>query len=125
MIANPDESIVIVAVSPEYPDVIQSDTENGNTTLGIYRERYVALPVIELVMDRILDPNTMEIVLMHEMGHSVGLKHNEGMDGIDTLMYPDVILAANFITVTDRENFCKLYNCDPKELQYEEEPLPL
>ncbi|CAM6006387.1 unnamed protein product [Sphagnum balticum] len=70
--------------------------------------------VIELVMDRILDPNTMEMVLMHEMGHSVGLKHNEGMDGIDTLMYPDVILAADFITVTDRENFCKLYGCDPK-----------
>lgn len=124
-IADPEASIVIVGVSPEYPDVIQSDTENGESTLGIYKERCTALPVIELVLDRILDPDTLEMVLMHEMGHSVGLKHNEGMDGVGTLMYPDVMLGADFITVTDRENFCKLYNCDPKELQYEEEPLHL
>ena len=124
-IADPANSIVVILVSPEYPDVIQADTENQSSTLGIYRDHCTSLPVIELVMERIETPEVLEAVLMHEMGHSVGLGHNNGIDGIGTLMYPSIFDGADFITQTDRENFCKLYNCDPKDLQYEEEPFHL
>lgn len=124
-IANPEDSIVIILVSPENPDIIQSDTENQDSTLAVYKDRCTSLPVIELVIERIYDPQTLQAVLMHEMGHSVGLKHNEGVDGIGTLMYPNITEGADIITQTDRENFCKLYQCDPTELQYEEKSFHL
>jgi predicted Zn-dependent protease len=74
-----------------------------------------AIPYIGIVRSRIEDYEFKE-VMMHELGHVLGLKHNLGDDGTGTLMYPDVNLGSDTITDTDLKNFCKLYGCDVSKL---------
>lgn len=110
------DDIVFIKVNPDYPDIILLDNLNHHNTLGLYDER-ARIHTIELVSDRISDEDYPGVV-MHELGHALGLKHNEGLDGIGTLMYPSVDLGANYITQDDLKNFCKLYHCDAAKLKH-------
>lgn len=114
--------VVAVVVSPDYPDIIKLDQENDEGTLG-YFNPYGTAPMIAIVDDRLDTPEDFEQVALHEIGHYLGLKHNEGVLGVDTLMYPYMDLQSNHITQDDLVHFCELYHCDAKELQHEEEPL--
>ena len=122
--ATPDNAIVVMKMSPDYPAVLALDRFNEGTTLGYYGDAE-ALPVIAFIEGRFDSPDEFEQVAMHEMGHSVGLAHNFGVDGFLTLMFPSIELAESFITETDLINFCKLYHCNPNKLQHEEEPFHL
>ena len=108
--------IVVIKVNPDYPDIIVLDSMNKHSTLGLYNDRGFII-TIEIVSDRITNDD-YEGVILHELGHALGLKHNEGFDGIGTLMYPTVNLGANYITEDDLKNFCKLYHCDASKLQH-------
>ena len=93
---------------------------SGNNILGLFDKKSI-IPCIILVSNRILE-NDYKAVVLHELGHSLGLEHNEGINGIDTLMYPSIDLGSNHITFRDGQQFCKLYHCDPNKLKYQKEP---
>jgi hypothetical protein len=116
---NLTNAIIVTKVSPDFPTVILLDTTNDGTTLG-YFDRNSLIPHIALITDRIKDKDYAPVVL-HEIGHALGLDHNEGIDGIGTLMFPSIDVGSNHITLKDGEKFCKLYHCDPMKLKYQEE----
>ena len=111
-----EHALIFIKVSADYPDIIIMDNIKKTTTLGYYDSKS-ALPYIALVSDRLDDFNYKEVVL-HELGHSLGLEHIEGEEGMLTLMYPYVDLGSDHITEKDLEQFCKLYHCDAKKLQH-------
>lgn len=112
-----ERSIIIFSVSSYFPDILSLDKISGRVHLGYYDSRG-ATPYIVLVSER-LTPDNYGSVVMHELGHALGLAHNNGDDGIGTLMYPDIELGANSITDTDLDNFCKLYHCNSTELHHQ------
>lgn len=113
---NPTDAIIIIDVTPDYPEIILIDHINGNSTLGYFNSDS-GMGFIALVNARISADDYRGVVL-HELGHALGLEHNKDMDGIGTLMYPTIDYGATYITPTDVANFCKLYHCDPKKLHH-------
>jgi predicted Zn-dependent protease len=115
-------SIIILDASPDLPPVISMDAAQHTLTVGIYSSQSMNYPTILIVNDRITNSNTFQKVVMHEIGHSLGLPHLEGKDGLYTLMYPTTSWMADGITSKDLIAFCDIYQCDATALQYEEEP---
>jgi hypothetical protein len=111
--------IIINPTFPDMPDIAMLDHDNDDTTLGYY-SNLDFVRNIALVVERMDTNAEFEQVVMHELGHSVGLKHNKGADGMGTLMYPSVDLGSNFISKIDIINFCHRYQCDPSQLKDEE-----
>lgn len=111
-------SIIIVGVSEDFPEIIAFDSQDMDRTHLAYFDSGSSLPYIALVVSRISE-NEYKSVLMHELGHSLGLKHNTGDNGIGTLMYPDIDLGSDKITDIDLANFCKRYGCDASQLHDE------
>jgi hypothetical protein len=111
-----EHALIMIKVSADYPDIMIMDNIKKTTTLGYYDGKN-ALPYIALVSDRLDGFNYKEVVL-HELGHSLGLEHVDGEEGMLTLMYPYVDLGSDVITDKDLEQFCKLYHCDVKKLKH-------
>ncbi len=116
------DSVFITKRSIDDPQIILMDFTGKNKTLGVYERRGV--PYISIVADRLHSEDYKEVVL-HELGHSLGIGHLEGDENIDTLMYPYtsinvdgiVIKTGNsHITKKDLIAFCKLYHCDVNNL---------
>jgi hypothetical protein len=106
---NSHNAIFIFNVSPDYPQVIFLDAVNSQTTLGFFNNDNLAS--IGLVDQRI-EEGLLTRVIEHELFHSLGMKHQEGIEGIGTLMFPNIELGASHITRTDLMHFCELYHCD-------------
>lgn|SRR5574337_317525 len=114
---NPEESVIIVNVTPDYPDIILLDTVGEMSTLGYFNDHGV-LSSISLVDSRITDSQFTGVVL-HELGHYLGLQHPNSDEhpeiGVGSLMYSNVDLGSSHITVEDMKQFCNLYHCDWKK----------
>jgi hypothetical protein len=75
--------------------------------VGFYWDRDL-VPRIYIVYDLISNPQEYSAVVMHELGHSMGLNHdNEN----NTLMNAEVTNASLIITNKDIQQFCSLYKC--------------
>lgn len=104
--------ILLNKVSEDNIEILALDRLNHNSTLGYYTNSGF-MPQIVLVSNRISE-REYKMVVMHEIGHSLGLKHNEGDEGMNTLMYPTVELQSDYISETDLKNYCKLHHCQSK-----------
>lgn len=114
-----ENGIIICLVSPDFPEVIDLDTQRPDAShLAYYKA--APMPYIGVIPNRIPEKD-YRTVIIHELGHSLGLAHNNGLKGIGTLMYPNMDFESNYITDTDLENFCKLYKCDATQLHDEQE----
>lgn len=108
-------SIVIVIVSADFPEIISLDSQSASYNhLGYYYQGG-PIPYIALVPYRIED-KLYKTVVMHELGHSLGLRHSDILLGIGTLMYPNVDAGSNTITDADLQQFCQIYGCDANQL---------
>lgn len=110
-----DNDILILSMSPDHPIIMLIDSENQSIALGYYDE-HLPVPSIYLVSERIKDKDYVTVVL-HELGHALGLEHNENIWDIGTLMFPTKNFSATHITLKDLKNFCKLYHCDVNKLK--------
>jgi hypothetical protein len=111
---DPNNSIIIVRETPDFPEIILMDSLDGTIHLGYYRGSD-GVPYIALVSDRLEEENYKAVVL-HELGHSLGLLHTDKVEGIGTLMYHNIGLGSHLITDTDLHNFCRLYGCNADNL---------
>lgn len=110
-------SILIVKVSEYYPNIVLVDRITNHKTIGFFDKNH-PYPNIEIVESRIT-AKIYKSTVLHELGHVVGLLHNEGIDGMGTLMYPYDEYGGNSITETDLKNFCKIYHCDASKLHHQ------
>jgi hypothetical protein len=109
---NRSEAVIINNVTPDFPEVILLDNVNDQMSLGYFDDH--DLDNINLVDERIMEKD-YNAVIMHELGHSLGMDHIKGIDGIGTLMYPSIDHGSEHITNTDLYYFCKLYHCDSRK----------
>lgn len=113
---NPENSIIITKLTPDAPRIMYMD-QTGSRTLGYFEPNDGPIPYIALVSERLEGDVDFNEVILHELGHSLGLKHITGEEGWNTLMYPYTELGADDITQTDLEQFCKLYHCNAEDLK--------
>lgn len=102
------DDLLIIKVSPDYPDIIYLDSKSSNSDLMLgYYEDTTDLKYIEIVSLRI-DEKDFKTVVMHELGHALGLSHDVSQIN---LMNSHIDNASNHITKRDIYNFCKMYIC--------------
>lgn len=104
------QAIVVIKVTPDYPKIMLLDFANKNITLGYWEDNEGPIPYIAMVAGRSHD-TAFKSVMLHEIGHSLGLKHNEGETGIGTLMYPTIDEGSDTITPFDVSKYCELRHC--------------
>lgn len=113
------DSVVFFNVSPDFPDIIILDNSRKRSlsTLAYYNGGRI-LPYIAVVDARIPDKDFTGVML-HELGHYLGLEHPDDEDhpeiGVGSLMHSTIDEGSNHITSEDMRRFCKLYNCDWKK----------
>lgn len=107
---NPLDAIIIMDVTPDFPDIILMDNIGSYDTLGVFGNEH-GLANIIMVVERIEDAQYTPVV-MHELGHSLGLEHIQGADGIGTLMFPNIEGGSSHLTDRDLAQLCKLYHTD-------------
>lgn len=111
---DPRNAIIVMSVTPDFPEILITDSGNHNSTLGLYNTNNW-LPTIEFVDERISSAD-YAAVAMHEMGHALGLEHPDDEDrplnGVGSLMFSSILLGNDHITDLDLKQFCSLYHCD-------------
>lgn len=120
---SPLDGVIILNVTSDYPYIILLDNTNHMTTLGYY-EGNAPLRHIALVDERIAEKDATAVIL-HELGHHLGLQHPNSQDpddpielqllGAGSLMFSSIDLGSNHITTLDLKQFCRLYHCDWKK----------
>lgn len=101
-------NLVICRVDEDSEMLSKYGKRVSSNILGYFDSDY-STPIIIVVPDRMTSILYYRAVLMHEMGHSIGLKHSKE-EG--TLMYPIADLASWELTKSDLANFCKNYFCE-------------
>ena len=111
-IENKRQSVVFIKVS-KYDERVTSYEKKLKGRLLGYCDSSTPTPTILIVYDRLLGREYTQAVVMHEIGHSLSLGHNEEEN---TLMYPSQDKSAKHITDKDLQEFCKVWHCDVKDL---------
>jgi hypothetical protein len=112
-----DNSVVINCVSPDDPNIILVDSFAGGNAqhLGL-TDMSATIPNVKIVEARIASSHTFKSVILHELGHVIGLKHNDVNQDFNTVMFPSADFGSDNITNIDLKNFCTIYQCNYKEL---------
>lgn len=110
----------IVAVKSDADGIVDFEKAqhcNGCMTLGLtYRAPEPPHPVIFLVMDRLENPRDFYDVVMHELGHAIGLDH---IPARDSIMYAHHSPSSpNCPHQADMAEFCRVYGCELKDVKW-------
>lgn len=108
------KALFVLKVTPGYPEVVLLDGFNHDSTLGYYHDKGAA-PYVGLISARI-EGSDYKAVVLHELGHALGLKHATNLEDMGTLMYPTIDYGSDCITHKDMEQFCSIYHCNADQL---------
>lgn len=116
LIPNRDYFILFLECPLDSPYLERMDTEikkrdKDNHTLGIYNGS-MTIPTIFVVNARITNTVLYKKVVLHELGHALGLEHNE--ETTDAIMYHSLDKAPDALSSNDINDFCKKYICESK-----------
>lgn len=108
------DSIIVMNVTSDDPGIILLDSikqKKNRKTLAYYNND-TGLAYIALVDERLNKYNYIQVI-MHELGHAIGLKHLEDTDeNASSLMHPTINYGTTYITKLDLIELCKLYHCN-------------
>lgn len=105
-------SVLMLKSNEHDPDIIIMDSVNNcNGCIIAITSRKHMVPYIKIVDSRVKNINHFYTVVLHEIGHYIGLNHLEGPQNIGTVMYPVHIGFRRELTVTDLKYFCEIYMC--------------
>lgn len=111
------ESLLILSCPIEDPRVIGLDwairiTEGpGVHTYGFFNDEGV-IPTICLLPSRVPIRGIFVSLVLHELGHALGLEHNEDER---TIMFRNQDYSSKHITPEDVRTFCALHRCLSKK----------
>lgn len=106
-------SLVFIKLSKYDSNTPQIDKTYGGKVLGLFDGTGV-VPKVFLIPDRLLGANYERSVILHELGHFLGLAHSKS-EG--TLMFPSQDKSSKHITNDDMKEFCKIWNCRTNALK--------
>lgn len=110
-----ENTLYIVKATENYPQIISLEVnkkeDDDSCILGYYDENSIINSI--LIVSSRLDDLSYQSVVMHELGHALGLKHIH--DDKHALMYPSITYIPTNITQRDMVSFCKLYDCSQLE----------
>lgn len=110
------KDLLVLPVTSNFPDIILCDDYyHYSNTVGFFNDSG-PLHFIEIVTDRVRE-DIFKTVVLHELGHSLGLEHDQTDDGIGSLMFPAIDMGSDHITEEDLLQFCSLYKCDVEKLK--------
>lgn len=107
-----DDSIVMVRADVD-DEIVHILDERINTTILGYFLTEFGTQIILVVPDRMLGREYYRGVIMHEMGHSLGLSH---LNVDDTIMVDTMDRSSYHLSKRDIEWFCRAYYCDAAKL---------
>jgi hypothetical protein len=112
---DPYHSLLILKANTQTPEIKAVDdyliaSKSERRAAGLFVPRDTTHPDrIMLVSERVFLSSYFK-VMAHELGHALGLAHDESMDSI---MYGHADQNAGHITMNDLIQFCFLYHCSP------------
>jgi len=111
------KGILLLSVNKYDPDIVYLDVATGmfGNAIGITSDNGI-VPYIKTVSERINTGVMFRGTILHELGHYIGLSHNDTEDGKNTLMYYAVQGGSTDITHYDLMKMCEIYECDNSKI---------
>lgn len=112
-----NNSVLVIKASDLDPDVIIMDTisncqSNSGCTLGLTSSEDFPVSNIKIVSDRMKNNDQLYTTFLHELGHYIGLEHQDDIQSIGTVMFPITGEFRKELTRRDLKYFCDVYHCD-------------
>ena len=113
IIKDKNQSIIINKINSYNINIEFLDVITKSTILG-YCDKSEDIIKILIVYNRLNYQELYRSVVIHEIGHALGLPH---LNTKFTVMYHDATYTSYHLTYQDMYQFCKIYHCNVEELK--------